>query len=117
MDADSSYLEQIFLFEDRYSQNKVKVTSYFAESSSNELQPWSLDYEEAASYTKTNNGMIAFTMPYNFISEDEEQYDNENDAVLNYFINPDNLRIRVTYIDQELDTFDFSGYCIEQKQR
>ena len=65
MDADSSYLEQIFLFEDRYSQNKVKVTSYFAESSSNELQPWSLDYEEAVSYTKTNNGMIAFTMPYN----------------------------------------------------
>ena len=117
MDAESSYLEQIFLYEDKYSQNKVKVTSYFAESSSNELQPWSLDYEEAASYTKTNNGMIAFTIPYNYISEDEEQYDNENDAVLNYFINPDNLRIRVTYIDQELDTLDFSGYCIEQKQR
>ena len=31
MDADSSYLEQIFLFEDSYSQKKAKVTSYYAE--------------------------------------------------------------------------------------
>ena len=114
MDADSSYLEQIFLFEDSYSQKKAKVTSYFAESPSGELQPWELDYENFANYTTTNNGMIAFTIPYNFISEDEEQYD---DAVLNYFINPDTLRIKVTYMDQELDAVDYFGYCIEQKQR
>ena len=31
----------------------------------------------------------------------------ENDAVLNYFINPDTLRIKVTYIDQELDAQDY----------
>ena len=114
MDADSSYLEQIFLFEDSYSQKKAKVTSYFAGSQSGELQPWELDYENTANYTTTNNGMIAFTIPYNYISEDEEQYD---DAVLNYFINPDTLRIKVTYIDQELDAQDSLGYCIENKQR
>ena len=74
MDADSSYLEQIFLFEDSYSQNKAKVTSYYAAlSPSGELQPWELDYENFANYTTTNNGMIAFTIPYNFISEDEAQ--------------------------------------------
>ena len=117
MDAESSWLEQIFLFEDSYSQNKAKVTSYFAASSSGELQPWELDYENSANFTTTNNGMIAFTIPYNFISEDEAQYDSENDAVLNYFINPDTLRIRVTYMDQELDTIDYFGHCIEQKQR
>tara|TARA_B100001094_G_scaffold281564_1_gene293077 strand:- start:994 stop:1203 length:210 start_codon:yes stop_codon:yes gene_type:complete len=68
MDAESSYLDQISLFEDRYSQKKVKVTSYFAESSSNDLQPWELDYENTAVYTTTKNGMIAFTIPYNYIS-------------------------------------------------
>ena len=117
MDTEASYLEQIFLFEDSYSQKKAKVTSYFADSPSGELQPWELDYENFANYTTTNNGMIAFTIPYNFISEDEAQYDSENDAVLNYFINPDTLRIIVTYMDQELDTIDYFGYCIEQKQR
>ena len=117
MDADSSYLEQRFLFEASYSQKKAKVTSYFAGSQSGELQPWELDYENTANYTTTNNGMIAFTIPYNFISEDEAQYDNENDAVLNYFINPDTLKIRVTYLDQELEANDFFGYCIEQKRR
>ena len=98
LDETSFYLEQIFLFEDRYSQKKAKVTSYLAEfwdaqgNPSNELNAWELDLENTAVYTTTNNGMIAFTIPYNFISEDEEQYDNENDAVLNYFINPDNLK-------------------------
>ena len=58
--------------------------------------------------------MIAFTIPYNYISEDEAQYD---DAVLNYFINPDTLRIKITYIDQELDAQDSLGYCIENKRR
>ena len=113
MDTEASYLEQIFLFEDSYSQKKAKVTSYFADSPSGELQPWELDYENFANYTTTNNGMIAFTIPYNYI-KDEAQYD---DAVLNYFINPDTLRIKVTYMDQELDTIDYFGYCIEQKQR
>lgn len=117
MDAESSYLDQISLFEDRYSQNKVKVTSYFAESSSNDLQPWKLDYENTAVYSTTNNGMIAFTIPYNYISEDEDQSEYEEDAVLNYFINPESLKIRVSYIDKELEPFDTSGSCIKQKQR
>ena len=116
MDAESSYLDQISLFEDRYSQKKAKVTSYFKEDSSSELQPWKLDYENTAVYTTTNNGMIAFTIPYNYI-EDEDQYEYEEDAVLNYFINPESLKIRVTYIDQKLEPSNISGSCIKQKQR
>lgn len=117
-----SYLEQIFLFEDSYSQKKAKVTSYYAASSSGELQgSWELDYENFANYTTTNNGMITFTIPYNSIRDDEEQYYSEYDdeGVLAYIINPDTLRIKVTYIDQTLDNdnADYFGYCIEQKQR
>ena len=123
LDETSFYLEQIFLFEDRYSQKKAKVTSYFAEfrdalgNSINELKPWELDYENTAFYTTTNKGMIAFSIPYNFISEDEDQSEFEEDIVLNYFINPETLKIRQTVIQEDLDPVVISGSCVKQKQR
>lgn len=123
LDETSFYLEQIFLFEDRYSQKKAKVTSYFADfydalgNSINELKAWEFDYENTAVYTTTNNGMIAFTIPYNFISEDEDQSEFEEDIVLNYFINPETLKIRQTVIQEDLDPVVISGSCVKQKQR
>ena len=112
----SFYLDQIFLFEDRYSQKKAKVTSYYAELS-NELTPWGLDYENTAAYTTTSNGMIAFSIPYNRISEDEDQSEYDEDIVFNYLINPESLKIRVSYIDVDSKSYVYSGSCIKQKQR
>ena len=37
--------------------------------------------------------------------------------MLNYFINLESLKIRVSYLDKELEPFDTSGSCIKQKQR
>ena len=118
LDETSFYLEQIFLFEDRYSQKKAKVTSYLAEfwdaqgNPSNELNAWELDLENTAVYTTTNNGMIAFTIPYNSISEDEDQSEFEEDVVLNYFINPETLKIRQTLINEDLEPGVISGLSL-----
>ena len=84
---------------------------------SNELNAWELDLENTAVYTTTNNGMIAFTIPYNSISEDEDQSEFEEDVVLNYFINPETLKIRQTLINEDLEPGVISGSCIKQKQR
>ena len=56
MDADSnsSYLDQITLYENRVSQEKkVKVYSYYSENLSQELTPWEFDYENTTVYTIT----------------------------------------------------------------
>ena len=118
MDADSnsSYLDQITLYENRVSQEKkVKVNSYYSENLSQELTPWEFDYENTTVYTITKQGMIVFTMPYNHSVEDLEQLDfQEKNAVLNYFINPDTLKIRQTYVEPETEPLDNFGYCINQ---
>ncbi len=118
MDADSnsSYLDQITLYENRVSQEKkVKVYSYYSENLSQELTPWEFDYENTTVYTITKQGMIVFTMPYNHSVEDLEQLDfQEKNAVLNYFINPDTLKIRQTYVEPETEPLDNFGYCINQ---
>ena len=118
MDADSnsSYLDQITLYENRVSQEKkVKVNSYYSENLSQELTPWEFDYENTTVYTITKQGMIVFTMPYNHSIEDLEQLDfQERNAVLNYFINPDTLKIRQTYVEPETEPLDNFGYCINQ---
>ena len=55
--------------------------------------------------------MIVFTVPYNYISEDPEQLDyEEQNAVLNYFINPEALKIKQTYVDPESESYDYFGY-------
>ena len=118
MDADSnsSYLDQITLYENRVSQEKkVKVNSYYSENLSQELTPWEFDYENTTAYTITKQGMIVFTMPYNYMIEDLEQLDfEEKNAVLNYFINPDTLKIRQTFLEPESEPFNSFGYCIDQ---
>ena len=118
MDADSntSYLDQVTLYENRISQEKkVKVNSYYSENLSQELTPWEFDYENTTVYTITKQGMIVFTMPYNYRIEDLEQLDfEEKNAVLNYFINPDTLKIRQTYVEPESEPLDNFGYCIDQ---
>ena len=121
MDAESntSYLDQITLYENMVSQEKkVKINSYYSENLSQELTPWEFDYENTTVYTTTNQGMIVFTMPYNYIREDVEQldYEENNNAVLNYFINPETLKIRQTYVEPESEPFDFFGYCINQTE-
>ena len=61
--------------------------------------------------------MIVFTVPYNYISEDPEQLDyEEQNAVLNYFINPETLKIKQTYVDPESESYDYFGYCINQTE-
>ena len=118
MDADSnsSYLDQITLYENRVSQEKkVKVNSYYSENLSQELTPWEFDYENTTVYTITKQGMIVFTVPYNYAIEDLEQLDfQEKNAVLNYFINPETLKIRQTYVEPESAPLDNFGYCINQ---
>ena len=119
MDAETnySYLDQITLYENRLSQEKnVKVNSYYSENLSQELTPWELDYENTTVYTTTKQGMIVFTMPYNYMGEDIEQLDlqEKKNAVLNYFINPETLKIRQTYVEPESEPLDNFGYCINQ---
>ena len=111
-----SYLDQITLYENRLSQEKkVKVSSYYSENLSQELTPWEFDYENTTTYTITQQGMIVFTMPYNYMIEDLEQLDfEEKNAVLNYFINPDTLKIRQTFLEPESEPFNSFGYCIDQ---
>lgn len=119
LDADSySFLDKITLYENPLSQEKkVKVISYFSEHLSQELTPWEFDHENTTIYTTTNKGMIVFTVPYNYISEDPEQLDyEEQNAVLNYFINPETLKIKQTYVDPESESYDYFGYCINQTE-
>ena len=116
MDAETnnSYLDQITLYKNRVSQEKkVKVNSYYSAILSQELTPWEFDYENTTVYTTTKQGMIVFTMPYNYMGEDIEQLDlKEKNAVLNYFINPETLKIRQTYVEPESEPLDNFGYCI-----
>ena len=118
MDADlnSSYLDQITLYEDMVSlEKKVKVNSYYSEILSQELTPWEFDYEYTTVSTITKQGMIIFTMPYSYMVEDLEQLDiQEKNAVINYFINPETLKIRQTYIEPGREPQDSFGYCINQ---
>ena len=118
VEISTSYLDQITLYENTLSQEKkVKVISYFSDHTSQELTPWELDYENTTNYTITNKGMIVFTVPYNYISEDPEQLDyEEQNAVLNYFINPETLKIKQTYVDPESESYDYFGYCINQTE-
>ena len=116
-DSDLSYLDEIVLYENiGREEKKVKVTSYYSENLSQESTPWEFDYENTTAYTSTNQGMIVFTMPYNYVSEDVEQleYEEKKNAVLNYFINPKTLKIRQTYIEPDSEPWDSFGYCINQ---